>query len=196
MGSNTASDGEPSRLTEPDRAAFAQAVATCSQELPDLLARHYHTLRAVARRIVAREPAGNSLEPTDLVHEAWMQLVGSPHATARGSLYFRVCFARQCRQILVDHARRRNAMRRGGRGRRETLADQSAVGLPGEHGLVEVDDALEALAKFGPRYARIADLRLFGGLSVAECATALGLSERSIVKEWAFARAYLQRQLG
>ena len=97
--------------------------------------------------------------------------------------------------MLVDSARRRNAQRRGGGAAAESVADQTGLGVRGELDLVEVDDAIETLAKLDERAARIVTMRVFGGLTVAECAESLGVSPRTVDDDWAFARAWLQKKL-
>lgn len=174
---------------------MTEAAESRSQNLPALIQAQYSSLVALARQIHSREPNGNSLSPTVLVHEAFVRLVDQPGVSGRGKTFFRACFAQECRRVLVDHARRRNALRRGGGRKRESLDDQPGNVAVGGIDVVELNDAIEALAKRNPRMAHIADMRLFCEMSIAECADALGVAPRTIDKDWAFARSWLQREL-
>lgn len=171
------------------------AVAARSRDLPDLIQAQYPSLLRLAQRVYQGE-AHNSVSPASLVHEAFVRLCDQPKVAAGGEVFFRACFAQECRRILVDHARRRRALKRGGGAAIETLAEQGELGLSGQMDLVHVNEAIEGLAKRNARMARIVDLRIFGGLTVPECAGALGVSPRTVDSEWAFARAWLQKQLG
>jgi RNA polymerase sigma factor (TIGR02999 family) len=149
-----------------------------------------HDLEAIAAAY-ARRP-GESLEPRGLVHELYLRLARS-RLDARDRKHFFAVAALAMRQILVDRARRRKARRRGGDAMRVTLS-----GLPGvEDGveLIAVEDALRRLEALAPRQARIVELRCLVGLSVAETAEALGVSERTVHGEWRLARAWLVREL-
>lgn len=178
------------------RNTIAKAVMDRSTGLPALIEAQYTSLLAMARRIYSREDRGNSLSPTILVHEAYRRLVGQPKVTGQDSVFFRSCFAQECRRVLVEHARRRNALRRGGDGQRESLGAHSELGISNQLDLVYVNDAIESLAKLSPRMARIVDLRVFGEMTVAECAETLGVSPRTVDTDWSFARSWLQRELG
>lgn len=180
---------------DPRPESVREAVRDRSPSLPGLLRAHYDSLVDIAKRIHARESHRAAPSPVSLVHEAFVRLVDQPKVTAGDSLFFRACFAQECRRVLVDSARRRNAQRRGGGVAAESIADQSGLGVRGELDLVEVNDAIEALAKLDERAGRIVDMRVFGGLSVAECAEALGVSPRTVDDDWAFARAWLQKKL-
>lgn len=185
----------PSVFDDQTRAAASQAAESRSEALGDILERHYESLLGIAAAIFKRESPGNSLSPTALVHEAYLALLHQPSVSEGGTLFFRACFARQCRRVLVEHARRREALRRGGSKRHETLSTQVELGLPGATGLLEINDAMEHLAELDPRMAQIADMRLFAGMTIEQCAEALDVSPRTISKQWAFAQSYLQREL-
>jgi len=180
---------------KPETASIRQAMAERSPSLSGLLRAHYDSLVGIAERIHARESHRAAPSPVSLVHEAFVRLVDQPKVSAGDSVFFRACFAQECRRVLVDSARRRNAQRRGGGALVESISDQTGLGTRGELDLVEVDDALAALAKHEERLARIVEMRVFGGLTVAECAEALGVSARTIDGDWAFARAWLQKKL-
>lgn len=177
------------------RAAIAAACESRSAELTDLIDRQYERLRAMARRLYAGEGREHSLNPTALVHEAFLRLVGQDRVSERGSAFFRGCFAQECRRLLVDRARRQKAERRGGGRIHVSLADQSALGLPGEFSVLVVNDLLEALAKVDPHLARLAELRIFAGLTIDECADVLERAPRTIDKDWQLARNWLRKEL-
>lgn len=180
---------------DPVRSAITAAAEGQQAHLPELLAAQYDSLVQIAERLFARESPGNSLSPTSLVHEAYLRLLDQPKVTSRGSVFFRACFAQECRRVLVDRARHRRALRRGGGQQRETLAEQKELGVDGDVGVMELDDAIEQLTKVDALMARIVLLRFFGGLTVPECASALDVSARTVDSKWAFARAWLRKQL-
>ncbi len=155
----------------------------------------YAELRTLAARYLRREAAGHTLQPTALVHEAYMRLIGGadPGITDRAHLIG--VAARLMRQVLVNHAVRRGAARRGGGWRRVTLEPVVAVFEDRCDNLVELDDALERLAAIDERQARIVELRFFGGLSNDETARLLDTSSRTVEREWAMARAWLRREV-
>jgi RNA polymerase sigma-70 factor (ECF subfamily) len=180
---------------DPKPESVREAVCSRSPSLSALLRVHYDSVVDIAERIRARESHRAAPSPVSLVHEAFVRLVDQPKVSAGDSLFFRACFAQECRRVLVDSARRRNAQRRGGGAAAESVADQTGLGVRGELDLVEVDDAIETLAKLDERAARIVTMRVFGGLTVAECAESLGVSPRTVDDDWAFARAWLQKKL-
>lgn len=157
--------------------------------LVDLL---YGELRQMARHQLAREPAGHTLQTTALVHEAWFRLAGGSEVGRRGRSYFFAAAARAMRQVLVDHARRRGAAKRGHGVSPVALDDVQVAAVDSFAAeLIDLDVALEELAKLEPRHARVVECRYFGGLSVEETAEALGVSPRTVKSDWALARAWL-----
>lgn len=157
----------------------------------------YEELRALARAHLAGERAGHTLQPTALVHEAYLRLVGGEQGGDRafnGRQHFFATAATAMRRILVDHARERNALKRGG-GRRVDLSDGDAVAVDDDLDLVGLDDALKKLEAVDKRRARVVTFRFFGGLTVDETATALGVSPATVKNDWAFARAWLLREM-
>ena len=140
------------------------------------------------------ERPDHTLEPTALVHEAWLRLSASRNAAGLAREEFLGLAAQAMRRILTDHARRRAAQKRGGEARRTTL---SGVGddSSSESYLVDVDAALTELEATDPELARLVELRFFGGASTAATAAALGISERTAKRRWRFARAWLQRRM-
>lgn len=150
----------------------------------------YAELRRLAAAQLAREPAGHTLDATALVHEAYLKLGGGPRSE------FLAAAAEAMRRILIDHARRKRAGKRGGAARRFALADGDRVHLPDPDALLDVDAALERLAAEDPASAAVARLRLFAGLTVDEAADALGVSRATAYRDWAYGRAWLVAALG
>jgi len=166
-------------------------------EMDQMLLVVYQELRALAQRQLERENAAHTLQPTALVHEVYLRMVDQELATVEDRAHFRSLCARVMRQVLVDHARRIRASKRGG-GRPVQLetvlvpADgDAAAGLD----LLALDEAMDRLAALDARKARVVELRIFSGLSVAETAEALGVSDRTVEADWFFARAWLRGEL-
>lgn len=155
----------------------------------ELLPLVYDELRDVAKRLFARQHKGQTLQPTALVHEAWLKLAGHQKGWETRGHFFSVA-ARAMRQVLTDHARARRTDRRGDGWRKVTFDDQ-LVAMQADYDLVDVDEALQLLAAANERHARVVELRLFAGLSLAEIAGVLGLTPRTIQMDWRSARAYL-----
>jgi RNA polymerase sigma factor (TIGR02999 family) len=156
----------------------------------------YDELRRLAERILRSERPGHTLQPTALVNEAYLKLVEHSTVEWKDRAHFLGIAARAMRQILVDHARRRSAAKRGGGWQQVTLDDAVAVGGQAEVELLALDDALEKLAANDQRVARVAELRLFGGLTVKETAHVLEVSPRTVDDDWAVARMWLSREIG
>lgn len=154
----------------------------------------YDELRRLAAARLAAEPSGHTLQPTALVHEAYLRLVGTPDGDKwdhRG--HFFAAAAEAMRRILIDDARRKAAARHGGAMQRQELdPDAAAIPEPRED-LLALDEALDQLAAEDPLKAHLVKLRYFVGMSLAEAAAALGLSERTAGRHWAYARAWLRR---
>lgn len=154
-------------------------------------------LRSVAALLLRRERPGHTLQPTALVHEAYIRLgarLGDAWRNAIGEASFRVYAAHAMRNILIDHARKHASDKRGGGWLRVEMVD-SAVEAPSALDLIALDDALRDLATFDARKARVVELRYFAGLSVDETATALGIASSTVDADWSFARAWLARRL-
>jgi RNA polymerase sigma factor (TIGR02999 family) len=167
------------------------------EALDRLLPIVYSELRRIARGRLRREPAGHTLQPTDLVHEAYLRLVRLDRITIEGRAHFFALAARLMRQVLVDHVRRKRAGKRGGAVTLLGLGDDVAQ-LPGEPVAVDVialDRALDELAALEPRLARVVELRAFAGLTLQETAVALDVSHATVERDWAMARAWLYRRL-
>lgn len=160
-----------------------------------LLPHVYEDLRALARRVHSGPNARHSLRPTDLVHEVYARLVGADGGF-KDRQHFLAVAAMAMRQVLSDYARRMRAEKRGGRQERVDLTE-SVLATDGADAidLVALDDALTELAAIDPRQARIVELRFLAGLSVAETAEVVGVSERTVKLDWQLARARLLRSL-
>ena len=156
----------------------------------------YDELRRLAANRLAAEPTGNTLQPTALVHEAYLRLVGNPNGDQwdhRG--HFFAAAAEAMRRILVDNARRKATTKHGGALRRQTLDPDAAMIPEPREDLLALDEALDRLAVEDPVKAQLVKLRYFVGLSLPEAAAALGLAERTAGRHWAFARAWLRREV-
>jgi len=163
-----------------------------SRALDRLVPLVYEELRSLARRELHREQQGHTLHATALVHEAYLKLAGS-RTSASDRAHFLAIAARAMRQVLVDHARGRKAVKRGGDMVCATLTDgeEPVEFRPDE--LIALDEALE---KLDPRQLQIVEFRFFAGMAEKEVADVLGVSDRTLVSEWVKARAWLHRALG
>ena len=155
----------------------------------------YDELRGMAHKYLLQERQHHTLNTTALVHEAYLKLVDQTQVTAKGRAYFFGAAARAMRQILVDHARRRTRLKRGGKERALSLDEQHiAVEAFASH-LVALDEALNLLAERSPRQAQVVECRFFGGLKMDEIAEVLEVSERTALRDWQLAKAWLFIQL-
>jgi RNA polymerase sigma factor (TIGR02999 family) len=161
----------------------------------------YGELRRLADAQMSREPVGHTLQATALVHEAWLRLLGGRSARFESRLHFFRAAAMTMRRILVDRARRVQAEKRGGGAERVSLclaSDDHALtdgGAGHRLDLLALDEALDELAAFDPRLHELVQLRWFSGLDVPDTARLLGVSERTIKREWSVARAWLALRL-
>ena len=155
----------------------------------------YAELRRIAARYLSRERAGHTLQPTALVNEAYLRLVQSDDVEFENRAHFVGIAARLMREILVDHARRHGARKRGGRQQRVTLTEGVALLEASDVDLLALDEALEKLAEKDAHLARLVELRYFGGLSVEETAEVLGSSPRTVKRDWAAAKVWLRRRM-
>jgi len=171
---------------DPDRARIS------AEELFPLV---YDELRRLARSFMAREHAGHTLQPTALVHEAYLRLVDQTRTGFKGRTHFLAIGAEVMRRLLIDHARKRGAAKRGLGWRRVTLGPACEASSPealSAEDLLTLNAALESLAAVDEREAQIVTLRYFGGLNVEEVAEALGVSKRTVESDWRHARAWLR----
>jgi RNA polymerase sigma factor (TIGR02999 family) len=165
----------------------------------------YAELRRQAQLALRREQPGHTLQPTALVHEAWLRLGDQHDARWESRIQFFAVAAQMMRRVLLDHARTRHALKRGGGAVQVSLGDGSFfadhTARPMESApidpldVIALDDALGRLAVFDPQKARLVELRYFAGLSIPETAAAMGLSTATVGREWAIARMWLRREL-
>jgi RNA polymerase sigma-70 factor, ECF subfamily len=155
----------------------------------------YDEFRKLARRFLRKEAFGHTLEPTALVHEAYLKLVDQTRVQWHGKTHFFAVGAQVMRRLLIDHARRRQRAKRGGGRLRISLDESLAISPERSEDLLALDEALSRLAEIDPRQATIVELRFFAGLSVAEVAEVLGVSKRTVESEWTMVRAWLRREL-
>lgn len=155
----------------------------------------YDTLRELAQWFFHAEPAGHTLQPTALVHEAYLKLLGGDAGTFRSRGTFFRTASRAMRSVLVDMARARAAGKRGGGAKRIPLEDTDRAWTPSPGEVVAVHEALERLEAIDPEMAEVVELRFFAGLGSKEAAQAMGISERWFFRVWNHARAWLYREL-
>lgn len=179
-----------------DVSGLLQAWARGDVEARDrLLTVVYQELRRRAAAHLRRERAGHTLQPTALVHEAYLRLVKQDRAAWQNRAQFFGVASQMMRRILVDRARARNMAKRSGRWARVTLDDEVVQSQPRDVDVLDLDQALSELATFDVRKSQVAELRFFGGLSLEETGHVLGLSVATLEREWQAARAWLYARL-
>lgn len=184
MPADALTEGELTRLLQAAGDGDAQAL----ERLVPLV---YDDLRLLARRQLGRH-GPRTLRPTELVHEAWMKLASGTPPSAVDRAHFLAIAARAMRQVLVDHARRHGAAKRGGGWQRATLTSSAWAADFAPETLLALNDALEQL---DPRQRQVVECRFFGGMDDAEIAAALGVTDRTVRRDWVKARAWLYRAL-
>jgi RNA polymerase sigma-70 factor, ECF subfamily len=172
--------------------AWSQGDKTALDELTPLV---HAELRRMARLHMAGEAPGHTLQPTALVNEAFLRLADWQDVAVKDRAHFFALAARVMRQVLVDHARRRHAQKRGEDSPLVPLDEAAHVPDERRVDFVALDEALERLASVDPRKSHIVELRFFGGLTVDETAAALHVSSRTVLREWSLAQAWLYRAL-
>lgn len=165
------------------------------EALERLIPAVYDELRRQAARYLRKERPGHTLQTTALVHEAYLRLVNQNNIAWQNRAHFYAIAARLMRQILVDHARKRQAAKRGGADIKQPLEDVSPMAPDKGVDLVALDEALTRLAAIDPRQSRIVELRYFSELSVEETAEVLGVSTRTVKRDWNVAKAWLRQQI-
>lgn len=155
----------------------------------------YSELRRVASAYMRRERGNHTLQPTALVNEAWIRLADQPNATWQNRVHFFAVAARVMRQILVDHARKKRAGKRGGEQRQITLQDHLIGERQNLADVLALNQALDRLKELDARAAQIVELHFFGGLSFEEMELVLKVSSRTIERDWRMARAWLRNEL-
>jgi len=171
------------------------AIGAGSAGAHDLLPLVYDELRRLAAARLANEQPGQTLQPTALVHEAWLRLTADQNARWSGRGHFFAAAAEAMRRILIDNARRKNAQKRGAGAYRIDLDGLTIATETESSTLLLVNEALELLAKEDAESAQVVKLRFFLGLNNQEAAQVIGVSERTVKRQWAFARAWLYDQL-
>jgi RNA polymerase sigma factor (TIGR02999 family) len=160
-----------------------------------LTAKVYDELRRIARRYMRNERAGNTLQTTALVNEVYLRLVDVKSVRWEHRNQFFAISAQIMRRILVDSARARGTDKRGGGAIRVSVDEAAVLSPEPDASMVALDDALEALARIAPRQVKVVELRYFGGLSVEQTVEVMGISERTVMRDWEFAKAWLSREL-
>ncbi len=165
------------------------------QAMEDVLPLLYSELRVIAARYARGERTGHTLQATAIVHEAYVRLIESPGIAWQNRSHFLGTAARVMRRVLVDHARERNRLKRGGGQRPVTPAEAAELGRGQSPDLVALDDALRTLEEVDRRLVEVVELRYFGGLSIAETAAYLDVSMTTVTRRWRRARAWLYEEL-
>ena len=156
----------------------------------------YAELHRIARRVWGQQQPGNTLQPTVLIHEAYLKMVRQKDRTFQSRTHFFAVASRAMRQVLVNHAEARVAEKRGGRNGAVSLDEAHTAALQEENDVLRLHEALDRLADFDPRKARVVEMRYFGGLNIEETAEALAVSAITVTRDWMAARAWLARELG
>lgn len=185
-------------MSDPSKAEITQALQRLnrgdSHAADDLFSLVYDQLRDMARRQFRNERRAHTLQPTALVHKAYLALVEHEKVNFEQRAHFFATAAKIMRQLLVDHARSKGRRKRGGDRKREPLHPDTLV-ISQDEDVLQVEAALEKLAVVDPRQAKIVELRFFGGLTVEEVAAVLGVSKRTVEAEWTMIRAWLRKEL-
>lgn len=167
-----------------DREALERLVPLVQQEL-----------RKIARRHMAGERAGHSLQPTALVNEAYLRLIDLQRVKWQNRAHFLAMASRMMRRVLVDAARAKGYQKRGGGAHRVTLVESRAPAQRPEYDLIALHDALTALEALDARKVQVVEMRFFGGLTVEETADALGVSRDTVMRDWQFSKDWLRREV-
>ncbi|MBI4907488.1 MAG: sigma-70 family RNA polymerase sigma factor [Acidobacteria bacterium] len=172
---------------------LAQSHSGDQHALQALMPLVYDELRRLSAHLLQRERAGHTLQPTALVHEAYLRMVDQTRVDWQSRAHFLALAAQMLRRVLVDHARAKHRAKRGSG--RVVLTLQEVPGPAPNLDVVALDEALSELARIDPQQSRIVELRFFAGVSIEETAAALGISPATVKRDWAVARAWLYRRL-
>jgi len=184
----TASPGDVTQLLQ----AWSHGDERALEALIPLI---YRDLRHRAHRCMGRERPGHTLQTSALINEAYLRLAGGAPVAWESRSHFFAIAARMMRRILVDHARTRRSLKRGGEGHAVSLDEELLVSPSPDRDLVSLDDALRALAEQDARKERVVELRFFGGLSVEETAQVLKVSPQTVLRDWKLAKVWLLREM-
>jgi RNA polymerase sigma-70 factor, ECF subfamily len=165
------------------------------EELDKLMPAVYDELRRQAARYLRREHAGHTLQTTALIHEAYMRLVDQRHVQWQNRAQFFGMAAQMMRRILVDHARTKKRVKRGGSDVKVSLADATIPVEERDLDVIALDEALTRLAEIDEQQSRVVELRFFSGLTVEETAEVMGISPATVKRDWSMAKAWLHREL-
>ena len=180
----------------PDVTMLLRAWSAGDQGVLDQLAPILHSeLKRIAARYMVRERKEHTLQPTALVNEAYLRLVDVQGVQWQDRAHFFALSAQMMRRILVNYAIARGASKRGGSARKVSLEDAMIASPDRDPQIVELDDALQQLAKFDPRKAQIVELRFFAGLSVEETAAVLKVSPQTVLRDWSLSKTWLAREM-
>ncbi len=183
--------GKPGETTQ-----LLNALEAGRPDVADRLYRLVHDeLRRLAEHHFRRQPADHTLQPTALVNDAFMRLVDQAHAEWQSRAHFLAVAAKAMRQILIDHARARSRQKRGGDLCRVTMSEAATPITDADPEILDLDEALQHLAKLDARQSRIVELRFFGGMAVDAIAHVLNVSKTTVESDWRMARAWLRREL-
>jgi RNA polymerase sigma factor (TIGR02999 family) len=189
-------DVDDRHVDDPDIAALLEEIANGEDGAAEtLMPLVYDRLRFLAKKLLGHESPAHTLQPTALVNEAYLRMVGQRQVEWQGKTHFFAIGAKMMRRILVDHARRKLSHKRGGGAHRIELADDLCVSNRNNEDILAIEDALEKLANLDPRQAQVVELRFYGGLTVEEVAEGLGVSKRTVESDWTMLRAWLRREL-
>jgi len=178
---------KPEMPASSEDAAESEAAAVTEDILPVV----YEELRKLATSRMARESSGHTLQPTALVHEVWLRLGGEGSQVWQNRAHFFGAAAEAMRRILIENARRKSRIKRGGGLKRVALEDADMATLPPDDKVLLIDEALDELRREDPEKARVVVMKFFGGLTNKEAAESMGVSERTVERLWAYARAWL-----
>ena len=187
---------DPLDLAREDVTKLCRAAARQDRRSVDALVDHvYFALRRMADSHMAADRAGHTLTPTALVHEAYLRLVDQEQVAWQDRAHFYAIAARVMRRVLIDHARRRIADKRGGGQVFMTLDEKAAVPAASPEAMLELDSALDRLDALSPRQRQVVEMRFFGGMTHEEVAAVLGVSEPTVRRDWRLAQAWLKREM-
>jgi RNA polymerase sigma factor (TIGR02999 family) len=184
----TPSENEVTRLL----VAWSNGDQAALEQLTPLV---YSELHRLAHQRLGRERKGHTLQTTALVHEAYLRLIDQKEVRWQNRAHFFAIAAQMMRRILVDYARSRSVAKRGGDARQVSLDEAMEVSGERAADVIALDEALKSLSELDQRKSRIIELRFFGGLSIEETAEVLGVSPGTVMRDWTFAKAWLQREI-